>query len=153
MRETNLKTENHWLLIDIVDPDGVKYNCCEQYMMYKKALLFNDVDIANEIKLEPSPLRQKELGRKIKGFDPEIWDNNKLGIVWYGNFLKFSQHSDLKERLLLTGDRILAEASPIDLIWGVGLKSFDDNILDIKNWKGKNLLGEVLMSIRDILKK
>ena len=58
-------------------------------------------------------------GREIKGFIPEIWDNHKVGIVWYGNYLKFSQHEDLKNRLLATGNRTMAEASPYDLIWGI----------------------------------
>ena len=71
-----------------------------------------------------------------------------MGIVWYGNYLKFSQHEDLRERLLATGDRILAEASPYDLIWGIGYRAKDDLALDQKNWRGQNLLGKILMSVR-----
>jgi ribA/ribD-fused uncharacterized protein len=140
-----------WTLRDIVDPDGVTYNCCEQYMMYKKAKLFKDADIASEVLAEPDPSSQQKLGRKVSGYDPQLWDKHKVGIVLYGNFLKFSQHQDLKERLLGTESKILAEASPYDLVWGVGFRSDDDKILDPNNWVGKNLLGRVLMSVRSSL--
>jgi ribA/ribD-fused uncharacterized protein len=58
-------------------------------------------------------------------------------------------NKNLKEKLLETGDKILVEASPIDLIWGVGLHEDDDKILDEANWKGENRLGKVLMKVRD----
>ena len=38
-----------WTLGDMTDPDGITYNCCEQYMMYKKAQLFSDLEIAKQI--------------------------------------------------------------------------------------------------------
>ncbi|MEM8528581.1 MAG: NADAR family protein [Bacteroidota bacterium] len=141
-----------WTLRNMIDVDGKTYNCCEQYMMFKKAKLFKDHEIAKEILNEQSPANQQKLGRQINGFVPEIWDKNKIGIVWYGNYLKFSRHEDLKERLLATGNKIMAEASPYDLIWGIGFRANDELALDQSNWKGKNLLGKVLMSVREALK-
>ena len=35
-----------------------------------------------------------------------------------------------------------------DTIWGIGLYANDDDVLDESKWKGRNLLGEVLMQIR-----
>ena len=140
-----------WTLRDMVDPDGIVYNCCEQYMMYKKAQLFRDKEIGSQILQETDPSKQQKLGRTIKNFDPEIWDRNKLGIVWYANYLKFSQHEDLRKRLLATGNKILAEASPYDLIWGIGWRASDEEALDEQNWRGLNLLGGVLMSLRTTL--
>lgn len=140
-----------WTLRDITDPDGIIYNCCEQYMMYKKAVLFNDSEMANEILSEKEPALQQKMGRKIRNFDALIWDRNKVGIVWYGNYLKFTQHEDLKKKLLDTGIKILVEASPYDLIWGVGLGENDDIILNHNNWRGLNLLGKTLISVRSAL--
>ena len=54
--------------------DGVTYNCCEQYMMYKKAMLFGDEDTADLIMEESHPFDQKELGRQVKNFNKEKWD-------------------------------------------------------------------------------
>lgn len=136
----------------MVDADGRIYNCCEQYMMFKKAQLFKDIETAKRILDEKEPSNQQKLGRQISGFIPEIWDKNKIGIVWYGNYLKFTQHADLKERLLATENKIMAEASPYDLIWGIGFRASDELALDESNWKGQNLLGKVLMSVREALK-
>lgn len=92
-----------WTKRDMTDPDSTTYNCCEQYMMAKKATLFGDLKTAEGIMAEPSPAKQQQLGRSVSGFDPCRWDAHKFGIVWYGNFLKFSQHEDFKQRLLNTG--------------------------------------------------
>lgn len=142
-----------WTLRNITDPDGHTYNCCEQYMMYKKAILFDDIDTAQKILSELKPAKQQKLGRSIKSFNSQLWDKHKFGIVWYGNFLKYSQHMDLRDRLLQTDNKILAEASPYDLVWGVGFRADDDQILNPDNWTGQNLLGKVLMSIRSAIKE
>lgn len=141
-----------WTLREMRDPDGIVYNCCEQYMMYKKAQLFSDQEIAKKILAEKDPAHQQKLGREIKGFDQATWNQHKIGIVWYGNYLKFIQHQDLKERLLATDNKILAEASPYDLIWGIGFRATDEKALDEKNWRGQNLLGKTLMSVREAIR-
>ena len=135
----------------MVDPEGVRYNCCEQYMMYKKAQLFADRKSAQAILAATDPAQQKQLGREVEEFDSSLWNTHKFGIVWYGNYLKFSQHDDLRARLLATGNKILAEASPHDLVWGVGFAAEDDAILDSDNWTGQNLLGQVLISVRSAM--
>ena len=140
-----------WTKRDIRDPDGITYNCCEQYMMHKKALLFNDVAMAKKILEESEPSMQQKLGREVSGYKPEIWDKHKFGIVWYGNYLKFTQHADLAQRLISTGKKIIAEASPYDLVWGVGYAAEDDAILNPENWRGQNILGQVLMSVRSAI--
>jgi hypothetical protein len=142
-----------WTKRDMVDVDGAVYNCCEQYMMAKKALLFGDDETRNKIMATLVPREQKDLGRMVANFDAEKWDAYKFAIVWQANFLKFSQHADLRERLLNTGDKVLAEASPVDLVWGIGFAAKDDEALDPSKWRGQNLLGEVLMSVRDALRK
>lgn len=141
-----------WTLRNMTAPDGITYNCCEQYMMYQKAMLFGDRETAEKILAEPEPALQQNLGRGVQHFDSVLWDQHKMAVVLYGNFLKFSQHHDLRDRLVATGNKILAEASPVDLVWGVGFKDSDDRILDTANWTGKNLLGQVLMSIRALIK-
>jgi ribA/ribD-fused uncharacterized protein len=142
-----------WTRRDIVDIDDMLYNCCEQYMMYKKAILFNDREQAEKILQAGHPREQQELGRGVKGFQSAHWNQYKFGIVWNGDFLKFIQHEVLKERLLATEKKTLVEASPYGLVWGVGLAADDDRILDPKNWAGKNLLGKVLMSARTALQQ
>lgn len=132
--------------------DGVEYNCCEQYMMHQKALLFGDEIIADEIMDTLDPKEQKALGRKIKGFDSEKWDTACIAIVFKGNLAKFSQNQSLKTQLLATGDRLMVEASPYDKIWGIGLA---EDVADIDNpatWKGKNLLGWCITLVKKHLR-
>jgi predicted NAD-dependent protein-ADP-ribosyltransferase YbiA (DUF1768 family) len=39
----------------------------------------------------------------------------------------------------------------MDKIWGVGLAAHDPSIRDRRNWRGENLLGQVLTQVRDEL--
>lgn len=128
--------------------NGIKYNCVEQYMMVQKALLFDDEEIFQKIMKSNSPKTHKSLGRKIKNFDQKIWDQNKEKILYDGLFGKFSQNNDLKKLLLDTNDKILVEASPLDKIYGIGLKRDDKRALDETKWKGENLLGKTMMKVR-----
>jgi len=142
-----------WTKRVMTDQEGTNFNCAEQYMMYQKAKLFGDDIIAELILDEPLPNKQQDLGRKVSNFNKEIWNKWKFSIVLSGNILKFTQHPDLKHHLISTHPKVLVESSPCDIIWGVGLAADDDRILDEKNWKGQNLLGQVLMTVRELLIK
>jgi ribA/ribD-fused uncharacterized protein len=130
---------------------GDPYNCAEQYMMYKKALLFNDLDIAQKIMKKTFPGDQKALGRKIKNFNKEVWDNHARQIVYEGCFYKFTQNEDAYNYLMETKGYYLVEASPTDTVWGVGLGGYDKEIEDPSNWQGTNWLGQVLTALREDL--
>ena len=132
--------------------DGITFNSCEQYMMFKKALLFEDIEIANLILKETNPREQKNWGRKIQNFDKAIWDANCLSIVYKGNLAKFTQNEKLKEELLGTGDRFLVEASPLDKIWGIGMAESDKGVDNPENWKGLNLLGQIVTLVKTQIK-
>jgi ribA/ribD-fused uncharacterized protein len=131
--------------------DGITFNCSEQYFMYKKALHFNDNENANKILLESHPREQKKLGKKVRNFNTDEWDLASYEIMVEAVYEKFNQNDDLKHQLLKTGDKVLVEASPYDIIWGIGMSEEDDMILDEKNWKGKNLLGKALCEVRERL--
>ena len=68
-----------------------------------------------------SPKECKDLGKQVKPFDSKVWSSVGYDIVKAGNQAKFEQNPDLKETFMNTGDAILAEASPKDIIWGIGL--------------------------------
>ena len=83
----------------------------EQYMMYHKAILFEDSEIAEKIMETQKPAQIKALGRKVKGFDGKKWDAHREKIVEEGNWNKFinGEEQGLKRKLLNTGDRKLVE--------------------------------------------
>ena len=130
---------------------GNTFNCAEQYMMHGKALLFDDHAMAAEILAADHPRQHKALGRKVKGFDDAMWKRERERIVHAGNHAKFTQNPELRELLLATKGTTLVEASPYDKIWGIGLAASDPRAQDAKQWKGQNLLGKILTTLRDEL--
>jgi len=125
------------------------FNCCEQWMMACKAILFDDVDTFKLIMDEKSPSKQKNLGRVVSNYDQEVWEIYKYSIVLRGNEHKFEQNPELKEFLMsFNYFTIFAEAAPWDKVWGIGLGPEDPKSLDINTWQGENLLGKVLMDVR-----
>jgi len=143
---------SQWYLCQFVR-DGNKFNSTQQWMMYQKAILFNDDETSLKILESSSPGEAKALGRVVSNFDEEVWNKHRSPIVIEGNVLKFSQNPPLKEFLLNTKERVLVEASPLDEIWGVGLSKESESINDPNAWRGLNLLGFALMEVRDILKE
>ena len=131
---------------------GHSFQTTEQAFMWAKAQLFGDKDSARLILAEKNPAKAKELGRGVKGFNPTHWDINKEFLMYEVNLAKYSQFDDYKAVLLSTGEKQLVEVNGKDTIWGIGLYANDPRVLDEKQWRGQNLLGKVLMRVREELK-
>ena len=125
--------------------NDIHYNCGEQYMMYQKAMFFNDIESAEKILQTDSPREQKALGRKVKNFDSNKWDLVKYDVMKIGLAEKFKQNPILKSYLLNFKGFVLVEASPEDRIWGIGYAE-DKAIENIDQW-GENLLGKILTEL------
>lgn len=144
---------SQWAKSTFKDVNGEQFTSCEQYMMYKKAELFNDKDTAIKILATNDVKKIKQLGREVQNFNNDVWDAEKLKIVISGNVYKFTQNESLKAELLKHKGKTFVEASPQDIIWGIGLHYDDDAVLDPKQWKGQNLLGIALTKVRNVLEK
>ncbi len=70
------------------------------------------------------------------------WERVKDEIMQQAVLQKFKTHADIREILLATGDELIVENSPIDYYWGCG-----------KDGSGKNRLGEILITVREILRQ
>jgi len=130
----------------------VEYTSAEQYMMAKKALLFNDDISYDEIMETDKPMTQKAIGKRVKNFDKDKWEAFCRDYVFEGNYAKFTQNPKMLEELLTYGDRDIVEASPEDKIWGIGLHESDPKVHDPSKWEGTNWLGLAIMRVRDTLK-
>ncbi len=133
----------------------ITFTTAEHWMMFQKAVLFNDAGVAHEVievtGTSGGDLAQvKALGRKVANFDEETWNQNRSRIVLEGSLHKFQQNEELRETLLATGTKKLVEASPRDRIWGVGYGH--KNALKMKQQWGLNLLGKALEEAREKLK-
>ena len=128
--------------------DDFEYLFVEQYMMAQKAKLFHDSERYTAILRSTQPWECKDLGKKVKPFDSNAWDAVKYDVVKTANKAKYEQNPDLMGKLLETGDAVLAEASPKDTIWGIGLDAVTAAETDPSEWPGQNLLGKILMELR-----
>ncbi|MDQ1234625.1 ribA/ribD-fused uncharacterized protein [Paenibacillus sp. SORGH_AS306] len=131
--------------------EGQQFTSAEQYMMYGKAQLFGDREIARRVIEAPHPRQQKALGRQVQRFDNDLWNQEAKNIVYRGNHAKFTQNPELLLVLLATAGHTLVEASPTDRIWGIGLAEDDPRIHQRATWRGTNWLGEVLTQLREDL--
>src|SRR5262245_52473656 len=130
---------------------GVRFATAEHYMMWRKARLFDDTDTEQRLLADDSPAVAKQLGRRVSNFQSEIWDQHRFEVVVDGSVAKFEQNEILRQYLLGTRDQILAEASPVDRIWGLGFDVNDPRARDPLQWTGLSLLGFALMRVRDRL--
>jgi hypothetical protein len=157
MKETNTHIFflKEWLSnfkhCEIFSNDNVFKNT-EQMFIYHKALFFEDIEIANKILNTPVPYEAKALGRQVKNYNDEEWSKVRCQAMFQANLCKYTQNEDLKTKLLSTGDKILVEVNPNDNIWGIGLEENSPEIYDETKWRGQNLLGKVLMEVRDYLR-
>lgn len=151
--KTNTHYFSQWYPINFTEKFDEKtlliFENAEQYMMAHKALLFGDYQSYEKIMNTRNPSEIKKIGRSISDFNSDIWDQNKFNIVINGNRLKFGQNPILLERLLDTGNKYIAETSPHDKIWGIGLTAQQALKVSQTKWPGKNLLGHALMIIRE----
>lgn len=135
------------------EEEGIVYKTAEHYMMVGKAKVFKDDEMIERIIDCETPKEAKAFGREVKNFDAAVRDQHKYQIVVKANVLKFSQNPELKAFLLDTGNRVIVEASPRDLVWGIGLGEHNPKSQNPHTWRGRNLLGFALMEARDELRK
>jgi len=86
----------------------------------------------------------KKLGRMVKIRD-DFW-GKEVGIMGVIVYSKFSQHEDIAQTLVNTGNRLIIEGNWWgDRKWGM-----------VKNsqglWEGENVLGKILMMVRECFK-
>ena len=62
------------------------------------------------------------------------------------------QNSYIKKQLIATGNRKIGEANPHDTFFGIGLHLNDKRVTEAKNWRGKNIMGQILEEVRACLK-
>jgi len=132
--------------------NNIQFNCAEQFMMYSKAILFNDTETAHQILAEQKPAKQKKLGRLVKNFEPDKWNEIAETFVYQANFAKFTQNKPLLEKLMQTSNTEFVEVNPADTIWGIGLPPNNPKIYNKQLWRGQNKLGKILTQLREDLK-
>lgn len=118
---------------------GTTWNTSEHYFQARK---FKDVDLIFKVMDAPTPMEAARIGRDRNNKIREEWESIKLDIMKEAVYAKFTQHRNLKDLLLSTGNEELVEASPYDSFWGEG-----------EDGKGLNHLGKILMEVREQIRQ
>ena len=119
--------------------DGKIWPTSEHYYQAQK---FAGTEFEEICRRLPSPREAFELTRRPDVPVDAHWDEKKLDVMKIAVKAKFTQNPELAERLLETGNAQLIENAPIDAYWGIGA-----------NGNGKNMLGKILMDLRDLLRR
>lgn len=108
---------------------------------YFQAQKFVGTEHESKVRNCTGPKEAAAMGRDRKLPLRRDWESVKDDVMREAVYAKFSQHEDIKETLLSTGDATLVEHTEKDSYWGDG-----------GDGSGKNMLGQILMEVRDRLK-
>ncbi len=117
--------------------DGETWPTTEHYFQAQK---FRDPAIQARIRAADSPMVAAHLGRSRSFPLRPDWEAVKDEVMYTALRAKFTQHAELGEQLLATGTATLVEHTANDRYWADG-----------GNGRGKNMLGILLMRLRDEL--
>jgi ribA/ribD-fused uncharacterized protein len=120
-----------------IELKGKTWPTSEHYFQAQK---FVGTQHEEEIRLVKSPTVAARMGRSRKRPLRPDWEEVKVGIMREAVLAKFTQHPDLWEILVGTGDALIIEHSKRDGFWGDG-----------GDGKGENILGKILMEVREQL--
>ena len=93
--------------------------------MASKARLFGDNLTLSAIPAPDDSREQKRLGRHVRHFNRDLWQQEGKHLVLRSNLPNFSQNENMLLAFVHTGQHRLAEASPYDKLWGNGLSACD----------------------------
>lgn len=119
--------------------DGKRWATTEHYFQAQK---FAGTEHEEHVRKAKSPKQAAEIGRDRNRPLRKDWESVKDDIMRKAVRAKFTQHEDLRQNLLATGEEKLVENTSNDHYWGCGTTG-----------TGKNMLGIILMEIRAELQK
>lgn len=108
---------------------------------YFQAQKFAGTEHEEELRHVASPMVVARMGRSRQRPLRKDWETAKDDIMREALRAKFTQHDELKKILLETGDAHLVEHTANDSYWGDG-----------GDGHGRNMLGQLLMELREELK-
>lgn len=103
---------------------------------------FAGTSLEEQVRKAKGPAQAAAIGRDRKNPLRKDWEAVKDNIMRETVYAKFSQHEHLKQTLISTNEFLLVEHTERDRYWGDG-----------GNRTGKNMLGVILMEVRNKLRK
>lgn len=115
------------------------YWCTSEH--YFQAQKFLETFHREKIRQAVTPKVAAQMGRERNRPLRSDWEQVKDNVMRKAVLRKFENHADIREILLSTGNEEIVENSPIDYYWGCG-----------SDGSGKNMLGIILMEVREQLR-
>lgn len=114
-----------------------RWNSVEHYFQAQK---FKGTGLESKIRKANNPNFAARLGRNRKYKIRRDWESVKVNVMREAVLAKFQQNPDICDLLINTGDAKLIEHTGNDNFWGDG-----------GDGKGRNMLGRILMQVREEL--
>ena len=115
--------------------DGLWWPTGEHYFQAQK---FAGTPYTEWVRIASNPMEAAKIGRNRTLPIRTDWNQVKDEIMLRALQQKFTTHQDIRAILLGTGTETLVESAPHDYYWGCG-----------KDGSGKNMLGQLLMRVRE----
>ena len=157
---------NHWL--SNFDPCTIKFSnmdfsSVEQGYQWAKVFIMSPTEELRNQYMQN--MMELDLGRDCKALSIRFFKEGvccehkvrnhwrKIRVAVLSNFVhaKFTQNLALKQRLLNTGNSLLAEAT-VDKFWGAGTNSWREVFQSAPNFTGENKMGEIAMALHTKLR-
>lgn len=125
-----------------IELDGTVWPTNEHYF---QAMKFEGTKHVEEIRNMKNPFDAAVAGRDRNRPLRKDWEQVKDSVMEKALEAKFTQHKDYRAILLKTGNATIVEHTRNDNYWADGTDQ--DNVIG----PGKNMLGKLLMKIRDAI--
>lgn len=122
-----------------IEIEGTIWPTSEHYFQAQK---FLDGEVRERVRTAKSPMVAAGIGRGKRDRRRADWDRMRDEVMLRAVRAKFSQHPELRELLLSTGDEEIVEHTPNDDYWGDG-----------GDGSGANMLGKIVMMVRSELRE
>ncbi|MEZ4407057.1 MAG: NADAR family protein [Polyangiales bacterium] len=119
---------------------GKTWPTTEHFFQAQKFVGVDDAH-AEAIRKANTPMLAARMGRDRKKKLRRDWESAKVAVMREALVAKFSQHDALRELLRSTGEATLVEHTDADDYWGDG-----------GDGSGRNMLGRLLMEVRERLR-
>lgn len=120
--------------------DGIYYKTSEHYFQAMKFV--HSPEDMEAVRRTSTPKLAASIGRDRNRPLRADWEEVKDDIMRQAVLRKFETHADIRDILLATGNQAIVENAPGDRYWGIGADG-----------TGKNMLGKILVEVREKLRQ
>ena len=132
----------------MIQVESQSYPSMEHYYQTERCRAAGRDDLVEQIAATSDCVTVKSIGDSSHSREhTQEWFTKQEAVMKKGLVAKFSQHPDLKDKLMHTGNAVLVECTS-NKFWG-GECKLSSNELRMQTFRGKNKLGKLLMEVRN----